>query len=223
MEATKFGKSFFESTRGRVVNLVRRGVGTVDELARELGLTDNAVRLHLSTLERDGLVQRQGQRPGARKPHFAYALTEEAEALFPKAYSTLLNQLITVLKQRMTTEELISVLREVALSLKPGAGNALKDATVEERAMTAVSTLEALGGAPELRQNGDTAVILSRHSCPFSEATSQHPEVCHLAEFLLSEVTGLKVTEHCQKGERPQCQFEITPKKHRSGKQSGQG
>ncbi len=46
------------STRERVLDLLWRGRQTVDELARELGLTDNAVRAHLVALERDGLVVR---------------------------------------------------------------------------------------------------------------------------------------------------------------------
>jgi predicted ArsR family transcriptional regulator len=54
--ATRLDRNFFESTRGRVVTLLRRSGRTVEELARELGLTDNGVRAHLATLERDGVV-----------------------------------------------------------------------------------------------------------------------------------------------------------------------
>jgi predicted ArsR family transcriptional regulator len=37
---------FFESTRGRIVTLLRRTAMTTEELAKALGLTDNAVRAH---------------------------------------------------------------------------------------------------------------------------------------------------------------------------------
>jgi predicted ArsR family transcriptional regulator len=50
-------RTFFESTRGRIVALLRRTGLTVDELAQELGLTANGVRAHLATLERDGIVR----------------------------------------------------------------------------------------------------------------------------------------------------------------------
>src|SRR5215467_7168139 len=102
MKAAKLNKRFFDSTRGQIVNLLRGSRGTVNELADKLGLTDNAVRAHLLTLERDGLIRQSGLQKGSRKPHFAYELTPEAEHLFPKAYDTLLNQFITVLKQRLT-------------------------------------------------------------------------------------------------------------------------
>jgi len=55
-----------ETTRGRVVTLLRRGGMTTDELAGALGLTDNAIRAHLATLERDGFVQAQGERRDGR-------------------------------------------------------------------------------------------------------------------------------------------------------------
>jgi len=62
-------RRFFDSTRGRVLILLREGSRTVNELAEKLDLTDNAVRAHLTSLERDVLVQLLGTRPGSRKPH----------------------------------------------------------------------------------------------------------------------------------------------------------
>ena len=44
----------------------------MNELAGELGLSNNAVRTHLTALERDGLVHPSGTRPGPRKPHITY-------------------------------------------------------------------------------------------------------------------------------------------------------
>lgn len=212
MKDTKFGQNFFESTRGQVLGLLRRGVGTVEDLSTELQLTDNAVRAHLTTLERDGLVERRGMQRGLRKPHVHYALTAEAEQLYPKAYSTLFNQLLAILKRRITPEELEAILDEVAHSL--AAGNiAEENESVGSRAERALVTLESMGGAPALKNEDNKLMILSVTSCPFDVTVSQHPEVCRLAEAFLSEVTGLKIKEHCRKGEHPKCTFEIVEDK----------
>jgi len=208
MKGTKFGQNFFESSRGQVVGLLRRGIGTVEELSVELGLTDNAVRSHLATLERDGLVERRGTQRGLRKPHFNYVLTHEAEQLFPKAYSTLFNQLLTTLKSRIGKEELESILKEVARSLS--AGNTPEKAeTTESRVKRAISTFESMGGSPALKKQDGKMSISCVTSCPFDTSVSKHPEVCRLAESFLSEVTGLEIKEHCEKGERPKCCFEV--------------
>jgi predicted ArsR family transcriptional regulator len=73
--------------------LLRHGDRTVEELAQALGLTDNAVRAHLVTLERDRLVRQTGLRRGTSRPAYAYSLTPAAERLFPKACGTLLRML----------------------------------------------------------------------------------------------------------------------------------
>ena len=103
MQATRIGLRFFNSTRGQIVQLMRGVARTVEELSDSLNLTDNAVRAHLTTLERDGLVRQAGARRGARKPHFTYALTREAEDLFPKSYAALFNVLLTVLKEKLSS------------------------------------------------------------------------------------------------------------------------
>lgn len=83
MSLPQVNQRFFASTRGRIVLLLLRACCTVDELAQALALTDNAVRSHLATLERDGLVRRCGERRGGAKPASVYELAPDAEQLFP--------------------------------------------------------------------------------------------------------------------------------------------
>lgn len=200
-------KRFFESTRGQIVTILRGAPGTVEELAAKLSLTDNAVRAHLSTLERDGLVRQSGLRRGPRKPHFTYVLTEQADNVFPKAYDALLNQLIAVLKTRLKPTEIEEVLREVgrtmAADVPPEQG-----ASLESRAQKALKVLEAIGGAGAVVNLGDKLVI-EGSGCPLAAAVTVHPEVCHLAETLVAEIVKAPVKEQCDRNGRPKCRFEI--------------
>ena len=206
MKRTKFDRRFFDSTRGRLVTLLRGTTKTVNELAEELELTDNAVRAHLLSLERDGLIKQSGIQRGTRKPHFAYQLTEEAEQLFPKAYDALLNQLIAVLKGRLTPLALEEVLREVGRSLAQAASRENDD--MESRIAGALAALEAIGGAARVEKENEKLVICSE-SCPLATAVAEHPEVCRLAETLLSEVIRLEVREQCDRNGPPRCRFEV--------------
>jgi predicted ArsR family transcriptional regulator len=210
MDGITFDKRFFDSTRGQIVTLLRSAPCTVEEMAGKLNLTDNAVRAHLSTLERDGLVRQSGLRRGPRKPHFTYVLTEEADKLFPKAYDALLNQLIAVLKTRLEPAEIEEVLREVgrALAAEAAAG---QSASLEGRVQTALKVLEAIGGAAEVEQHGDKMLIVSS-GCPLAAAVSVHPEVCRLAETLIAEIVKVPVEERCDRNGRPKCIFEISHK-----------
>jgi len=206
MDKTKLGERFFESTRGRMVNLLRHESLTVNELAEKLELTDNAVRAHLLTLERDGLIKQSGVRRGFRKPHFAYKLTHDAEALFPKSYDLLLNALITVLKDRLDPKAIAEVLREVGRSL--AARQSSVKGSLENRARGAVKVLEALGGAARIEKE-ETKLIIRSGSCPLAAAVNEHPEVCKLAETLMAEIVGVQVQERCDRDGPPQCRFEI--------------
>ncbi|HEX7176684.1 MAG TPA: hypothetical protein VF240_15570, partial [Pyrinomonadaceae bacterium] len=174
----------------------------------KLELTDNAVRAHLLTLERDGLVRQSGVQRGARKPHFAYELTAEAERLFPKAYDALLNQLITALKGRLPAGALEDVLREVGRSLAARHASGQTPVDLEGRLQNALEVLKALGGSPSVERE-DGRLIIRSGGCPLSAAVVEHPEVCELAEALVSEIVGLPVRERCVRGESPKCCFEL--------------
>jgi predicted ArsR family transcriptional regulator len=210
MQPTKLDQRFLESTRGRIVGLLRGATRTVEELAEQLELTDNAVRAHLITLERDGMIRQSGVRRGARKPHFIYSLTQEAERFFPKAYDALLNQLIDVLKSRLSPEAINDVLREVGRSLAAGAPSDGRD-DLEGRVWSAIKVLEAIGGAVEAEPQ-DNRIVIRSGGCPLAAAVAVHPEVCRLAETLIAEIVKAPVTEHCNREGAPQCRFEIEVK-----------
>ena len=210
MEAIKLDRRFFESTRGQIVTILRGSACTVEELSAKLELTDNAVRAHLATLERDGLVRQSGLRRGPRKPHFTYMLTPEADALFPKAYDTLLNQLIAVLKSRLKPSEIEDVLREVGRAVAAGAPAGQDD--FESRVQSALKVLEAIGGSATVEQQGDK-IVIQGNSCPLGAAVNVHPEVCQLAETLVAEIVKAPVEEHCNRAGYPKCRFEISQQK----------
>ncbi len=199
-------KRFFATTRGRIIALLRRKTHTVDELASALDLTDNGVRAHLSTLERDGLVRQQGVRRGAGKPAYSYELTADAERLFPRPYPLVLRTLLDVLVERSTTEEVEAHMREVGRRLAAGLGGEGADQRV--RVVAAVAVLNELGGLAELEEE-DGGMVIRGYSCPLAEVVLGHPEVCRLAESLLTELVGASVAEHCDRSEPARCCFEV--------------
>jgi predicted ArsR family transcriptional regulator len=202
---------FFDSTRGQTVTLLRRSGRTVDELAKALGLTNNGVRAHLATLERDGVVHQRGSvRPGSGggKPAYVYELTPQAEDLFPKAYKPVLRNLLDVLSEGLGPKESETLLRAVGRRIAEG--REAPDDGVRARLEEAVSVLNDLGGLAELEERGGGFVIRG-YGCPLAAVTPGHPEVCRMAEALISELAGVPVHEHCDRGAKPRCCFEVAP------------
>ncbi len=204
MSQANWNQRFFASTRGRIITLLRRANRTVDELAEALDLTDNAVRAHLAALERDGFVQQRGERRGSGKPAYVYDLAPGAEPLFPKAYGPVLRQLLEVLSEQMTSEELETLLRAVGRRIAAKKG--VPPGDLRARLEVAVATLNELGGMAELEQPDGTYRIQG-YSCPLAAAVPGHPAVCRLAETLLTELVGVPVQECCNRTEPLRCCF----------------
>ena len=208
---TYWDQKFFESTRGRIVTLLRRGGRTVEELSGEIDLTDNGIRSHLATLERDGIVRQRGsvrRGSGGGKPAYVYELTPEAEGLFPKAYEPVLRQLLDVLVGQLGPEESEALLRRVGRRIAEG--QTVPADGVHARLEAAVGVLNELGGLAELEER-DGSTIIRGYSCPLATLTPAHPEMCRMAETLLTELASVPVYEHCDRGERPRCCFEVAP------------
>jgi predicted ArsR family transcriptional regulator len=208
MLLTRWSQKFYQTTRGRIVALLRKATLTVDQIAGALGLTDNAVRSHLTTLERDGLVeQRVSKRGGVGKPAFEYRIAPGAEPLFSQAYVPVLVQLLDVLRDQLPDAELERVMHEVGARM--AAGKAAPAGELEERASRAAALLDSLGGVTELERDENGALTIRGFACPLGAAVKGHPEVCGAVETMLTDVIGVPVRECCEREGRPRCCFAV--------------
>jgi Predicted transcriptional regulator len=198
----------FKSTRGKILELLRTRDRTVNELSEELRLTDNAVRAHLASLERDRLVAQSGSKPGVRKPHTTYSLGADAEQIFPKAYGRLVSLLMSILSRRVKPGTLRAGMRAAGRSVAREHLSELRGKSREQRIDAALDTLRDLGGAVTFHEENGKHFI-NGNGCPIAAATANHPEACLLAESLLSEIIGSPVKEHCTRGSAPSCCFEL--------------
>src|SRR3990170_5594005 len=110
-------KQLLDTTRGRVVRILQSGGATVDDIAAKLGLTPNAVRAQITGMERDGVVQRVGQRPGTTRPSQVFELTPEIEQLLSQAYIPLLTQLVRVFADGLPPDQVDALMREAGRGL----------------------------------------------------------------------------------------------------------
>jgi predicted ArsR family transcriptional regulator len=202
-------KRLLESTRGQILQLLHQQDCTVDELAKELRLTDNAIRANLASLQDDGFVIQSGTRPGSRKPHTLYGVTPAVEQLFPKAYGRLLDLALGAIRRRLASRQLRQAMREVGRKIAAETPANARGRSRQQRIDAAIRILSELGGEPIFEQVKGTEVIRSR-GCPIAAATANHPEACLIAESLLAKVIGSRVREHCRRGPQPSCCFEIS-------------
>ena len=195
-----------DQTRSRVIAALRRGPTTLDQLVSELGLTRTAIRLQLTTLERDGEVARRGLRPGRTKPANIYELTQHGEQALSRAYVPVLTELLHVLSERLSRAEFDTVMRAVGRGLL--AEQARPRGDLRARVDAASDLLDQLGGLTEVDDEGEALVIRS-FGCPLAETAVDHPETCSAMESLVSEFVGASVTQRCDRSGRPKCRFHV--------------
>lgn len=209
MATTPFFERFLASTRGQIVTLLRVGERTVDDLARELDLTDNAVRSQLAALERDGLVEQSGVQRGVSKPAHLYRLTRDAGQLFGHADGPMLRNLLDTMVAHLPPDDVAEVLdetgRRVASEFPAPSGS------LEERVGQSVRLLGDMGGLAETEAL-DNGYLIRGFSCPFAAAGPGHAAVCRLAASFLSAYIDAPVSPCCVVSDQdapPRCRFEV--------------
>lgn len=197
-----------DKSRSILLQLLRRGPATVDDLATETGLTANAVRFHLASLEAEGDIESSGTRrhEGAGKPAVLYSLTSDAEVGFSKAYAPVLAATVRELRETVPEDQVIPFLqrvgRRIAAAAKPS------NRPLAQRVAAGARLLNDLGGSASVLKKKDMFVI-SGQGCPLGAVVAGDPCVCSAVESLLSNVIGAPVRQCCAHGARPSCCFEI--------------
>lgn len=193
-------------TRRRLLELLRRKRRTIPELAEEVGLSGNAVRMHLSALQRDGMVEPAGvQRDTGGKPAQMYDITRTTEELFPKAYAAVLRELLEEIEARQGSDALVDLLRGVGARVAAGVP---AEGGAAARVELAAAVLRSLGADLEVERVGE-GWLLRGYGCPLSAVVEEHHEACQLVEQLVAEVSGQPVRECCDRGDRPRCAFRV--------------
>jgi len=195
-------------TQVRLLGLLRRSRQTITSLAEALGLTDNAVRMHIAALHRDGIVAQVGvQRDTGGKPARLYGLTREGEELFPKAYAFVLGALVEEIVRTQGRARAIALLRRVGAQAAAGA-RPVGGTNAKQKMEAAADVFRRLGTDASVEKTA-AGWRLQGYGCPLSAVTTGHAEMCELGKALVEEVVGAPVTECCQRGDHPRCAFEL--------------
>jgi predicted ArsR family transcriptional regulator len=201
---------FFQSTRGKIVTaLRRRHAASAVDLAGEFGLSANAVRQQLLTLERDGYVAERAVRRGPTKPTLEYSLTPSAETLFPQRYDLMLNAVLHQVKDKFGEAALDTVMDGMGKRAVEKYRSKMTAPDAKGRATELAAALRDEGVEADVIEL-DGVVQLREHNCPYARTVTDHPEVCSIIQTVLHDTVarGSKQVESIATGGEI-CRFEI--------------
>lgn len=156
----------------RILQLLREGPQTAQDLAAQLGLDVSSVRRHL-----DSLIDREWlhyddvvEGPGRPKRH--YQLTEAGWESFPRDYAFLLGALLEKIQDRLGRDAVLASFSEIAVEL---AADIPPDQPVSARLEALKQLYMDLGFEASIEtKDGQTQLI--QRNCPFLKTASSDPE-----------------------------------------------
>ena len=185
-----------DETGGRQQQLLRlllrhkRGMG-VEALVRDLAISRTAVRQHLASLERDGLVRKGASQPSGGRPEQLYVLSPKAAEQFPRQYSWFAELLLQELaggQEQVLRSRLADLGRKVGVSVA-----AKLDGTPgsPDRVASLAAAMNELG-YDATASDGNR---IDAFNCVYHTLAQANPEVCAFDLALLESCSGMAV-EH---------------------------
>ena len=193
--------------------LSRRKQGLpLDALADLLGISRTAVRQHLMSLERDGLVTKGASRPSGGRPEQLYVLTGKGIEQFPRQYSWFAELLLDDMNSPATGEgarmKLARLGRKVAASLAMRFEGAPR---LDDRVARLAVVMNELGYDAAV-VSGETRPTIEAYNCVYHELAAKNLDVCAFDLALLSACTGAEVDHvSCMVRGGGSCRFGFSP------------
>jgi predicted ArsR family transcriptional regulator len=196
--------------RHAVLDLIRRGERTVNTLAVQLRISDNAVRVHLIALERDGLIKRSGiVRSGTvGQPAAEYDITPAGEQELSKAYPAALAALAAAAGDRLDARARRALFLEAGKRLAESTSS-MHSGTLQERAESCAALIDSLGGRTSVTSS-KAAAIIEGAGCPLATAVRGEPSTCFMIEAMIEAHGGVHAEQLCTHGDKPSCRFRVT-------------
>ncbi|MBK5231161.1 MAG: helix-turn-helix domain-containing protein [Thermoleophilia bacterium] len=188
-----------QPTRARIFTLLaelRRPAGT-EELARQLGLHPNGVRIHLERMQSAGLLERRRERQARGRPRDSWSISTNAlpGGDPPTAYSDLGRWLVRAITATDISE---ADVEEAGMRIGRDMAPVDGDGQAEQQLF---DVLSALGFQPEREVNGLHELTYCLGNCPYRDVVRERQSlVCGLHKGMIrglvealddqSELTG---------------------------------
>ena len=201
--------------RRAVLECVKReGEATAEEIATSVGITVGAARQHLVTLEAAGLVAHRDVRGARGRPRRHHVLTPGAEALWPKRYGQLTNQLLGFIEQ--ADPELVRLAFDGRGADRARRARArLEGKSFDAQVRELAAILDEDGYLAECARQPDGSWLLVEHNCAILDVATRYSAACTSEiAFLRAALDGAEVerVRHMMNGDHV-CAYTVRPRR----------
>lgn len=169
---------------------------TIAELIAMLDISRNAVKQHISVLEKSELITTGLLHKTAGRPTQSYVLTDKGREYFPRKYSWLAGLLMEQIREEKDERGLQKFLDKLGTNISSQYIPHLKKLSLPERLKATASILSELGYEAEvLPGKNKNELRLEVTNCVFQNLVSTCPEICSFDKSLVKSLTGQKLEQ----------------------------
>jgi DeoR family transcriptional regulator, suf operon transcriptional repressor len=209
----------YRGTRGELLVALKKSQPvTAEALAEQLDVTPNALRRHLKELEAGGIVGYKSEIRGVGRPVYAYSLTDQGEALFPRAYDDALSNVLELVRSQQGSDGIATLFAQQWSAIAVEAKDELAKLPLNERVQLLAELLSSRGYMAEAESTSPTEAILREHNCALRLVAERFPEVCAAEARFLEDALGATVTRsaHIASGANC-CEYCVAARTHENG------
>ncbi|MGB1196398.1 MAG: iron-sulfur cluster biosynthesis transcriptional regulator SufR [Synechococcus sp.] len=194
--------------------LLRQGEIDAAGLASQLGISVQAMRRHLRTLEDEGLVESTAVTAGPGRPSNLWRLTSRGHQHFPDGSETFAIGLLDSLAQSLPPEMLSALLQQQAQDKADQYRRHLGDAPLEERVRALVDLRGREGYVSDMAPAQDgRGWCISEFHCSVQRIAEEFPAICdqelQLIRMTFPDCQVERVHWRLESGHS--CGFQISP------------
>jgi DeoR family suf operon transcriptional repressor len=183
-----------ESRRRILEHVKRHGEAEAEAIATELGVTLSAARQHLTALERDGLLAHRSARGGPGRPKHVFSLTSAGDALFPRTYAELTNELLDYVADE-DPALLERIFDRRAKRRLQRARERTADLPFAEQVRVVAELLDDDGYLADFTRRDDGSYVITEHNCAVLGVALRYRHACSSElTFLQAALPAAEVT-----------------------------
>lgn len=184
---------------------------SIDETAKLISISRNAVQQHFKCLESNGCIEKGLLKKTGGRPVRLFVLTEQGVNCFPKQYAWFSELILADLKQEMGEDAFRRYLQKLGSSLSQTLLPRFAGKTQDQRIDELIEVMESLGyQATATKTVEKNEYIIEACNCIYHDLAQNYDEICELDKTLISTLLDKDVElVECMAKAGHICRFKI--------------
>ncbi|GGE31612.1 DeoR family transcriptional regulator [Pullulanibacillus camelliae] len=200
------------TTKDKILELLKKEVTlTVGALTTHLEITHMAVRKHLNSLEKDGLIKSVEVKQAMGRPLLTYSLSDKGERLFPNNYEGLSVEFLQDIKDLHGEASIHHLFKRRETRQSENYLVRMANKSPVERLHEIINIQNEKGYMAELKQLDERTFEITEYNCPILAIANEFKVACRSETSMLKRVlTADQIDRTCCRTEgHAHCKFVI--------------